>query len=153
MSKTIAYEETMGLSKTEARSILTERNLRATAPRVAVMRILAASDRPMSHSEVLEKLGSMDWDPATIYRNLVKLRESGIAPVVSRVDGIDRYVLQTEQEDIHHHPHFSCDDCGQLTCLPDNITNTAVLEGPWAKAVQQASVQLRGKCPECTVVL
>ena len=143
----------MGLSKTKARSLLTERNLRATAPRMAVMRALATANRPMSYSEVLDKLGEIDCDPATIYRNLVKLREAGIAPVVSRVDGIDRYILQTEQEDIHHHPHFSCDDCGQLTCLPDNITNAAVLEGPWAKAVEQASIQIRGKCPECTVSL
>ena len=139
----------MTISKNDIRSILTEHGLRTTAPRLAVLEILASAKRPLSHSEVLAKLGEIDWDPATIFRNLVKLKESGVAPVVSRVDGIDRYILKTKQDDVHHHPHFACDDCGLLTCLPDEITNTESIEGPWAKAIQQASVQLRGQCPDC----
>ena len=139
----------MTIAKTDIRSILTEHGLRATAPRLAVLRVLASATRPLSHSEVLVELGDMDWDPATIYRNLVKLRQEGIAPVVSRVDGIDRYRLRTEDAEHHHHPHFSCDDCGLLTCLPQSVTNAAALDGEWAKAVQQASVQLRGVCPNC----
>ena len=139
----------MTLSKDEIRTLLTEQSLRATAPRLAVIRVLANANKPMSHSEVLNTLGDMDWDPATIFRNLVKLREAGIAPVVSRADGIDRYILKTNQNDLHQHPHFACDDCGELTCLPGEITTSVELEGPWAKAIQQASVQLRGQCPEC----
>ena len=139
----------MTLSKDEIRTLLTEQSLRATAPRLAVIRVLANAKKPMSHSEVLNTLGEMDWDPATIFRNLVKLREAGIAPVVSRADGIDRYILKTNQNDMHQHPHFACDDCGELTCLPGEITTSVELEGPWAKAIQQASVQLRGQCPEC----
>lgn len=133
----------------DIRSILLEHNLRATAPRIAVMKVLSNSSRPLSHSEVLIELGNIEWDPATIFRNLVKLKTAGIAPVVSRADGIDRYVLNTEQTDVHQHPHFSCDDCGLLVCLPESVTNASVLNAPWAKAVQAASVQLSGQCPEC----
>ena len=142
-------KETVTLSKDQIRAMLTEHGLRATAPRLAVIRILNRVDKPISHSEVLNALGEMDWDPATIFRNLVKLREAGIAPVISRAGGIDRYILKTKQNDLHQHPHFACDDCGELTCLPDDVTNATSLEGAWAKAVQQASVQLRGQCPDC----
>ena len=45
----------MGLSKTKARSLLTERNLRTTAPRMVMS--CATANRPMSYSEVLDKLG------------------------------------------------------------------------------------------------
>ena len=45
-------------------------------------------------------LGETDWDPATIYRNLVKLKESGITSVVSRAAGIDRYAIADKQEEI-----------------------------------------------------
>lgn len=135
--------------KDKMRSLLASRNLRITAPRLGVLRVLADADRPLSYSEVLERIGDMDWDPATVYRNLVKLRDAGLAPIASRVNGIDRYMLRSEQRDVHNHPHFACDDCGQLTCLPDAITDATVLDGPWAKAVKQASVQLRGQCPDC----
>ena len=140
----------MSLSNDEIRSILSERGLRATAPRVAVYAALATSARPLSYSEVLDMLGPIDCDPATIYRNLIKLKDSGLAPVVSRIDGIDRYAVATEQEVEHKHPHFSCDDCGLLTCLPREIMNATILEGPWDKAIQEASIQLHGQCPNCS---
>lgn len=139
----------MTINKDEARRLLHESNLRATAPRVAVLQILAASRTPLSHTEVLELLGETDWDPATIYRNLVKLRDAGVAPVVSRVEGIDRYSLVRNQHDEHRHPHFICEDCGQIACLPAELTASMLLEGPWANSIQSAMVQLRGECPDC----
>ncbi|AWV90111.1 Fur family transcriptional regulator [Bradymonas sediminis] len=139
----------MTINKDEARRLLHESNLRATAPRVAVLQILASSRTPLSHTEVLELLGETDWDPATIYRNLVKLRDAGVAPVVSRVEGIDRYSLVRNQHDEHRHPHFICEDCGQIACLPAELTASMLLEGPWANSIQSAMVQLRGECPDC----
>lgn len=50
-----------------------------------MVRVLARSELPLSHTEVLGRLGDTDWDPAMIYRNLIKLRDAGVAPVVSRV--------------------------------------------------------------------
>ena len=139
----------MNLSTDEIRSILSEKGLRATAHRVAVYAVLAASARPLSNGEVLEKLGPIDCDPATVYRNLVKLKEAGLAPVVSRIGGIDRYAI-IRQTGEHNHPHFSCDDCGLLTCLPHEIMNASIIQGPWGKAIQDASIQLHGQCPDCS---
>ena len=83
----------MSITMHEARKLLHESALRATAPRLAVLRVLAEAPGPLSHTEVLDRLGETAWDPSTIYRNLVKLREAGVAPVVSRAEGIDRYAL------------------------------------------------------------
>ena len=96
----------MNITKDEARKVLHERGLRATAPRLAVLGVLSAAQNPLSHTEVLARLGPTDWDPATIYRNLVKLRDAGIAPVVSRAGGMDRYALAGPQDAGHHLPHF-----------------------------------------------
>ncbi|NVB37015.1 transcriptional repressor [Pseudenhygromyxa sp. WMMC2535] len=138
----------MSITKDEARALLRERELRATGPRIAVLCVLAVSERPLSHSDVLAELGDTDWDPATIYRNLVKLRDAGLAPV-SRVDGIDRYAFMREDGDEHHHPHFVCEDCGRVACLPAALTESLSMEGPWADSIKQAVVQLRGECPDC----
>ena len=139
------------MTKQEARTLLQENGLRGTAPRLAVLALLAEADSPLSHSEVLERLGETDWDPATIYRNLVKLRDAGIAPVVSRVDGIDRYAMAGAPGGGHAHPHFVCEDCGRVACLPVELTESMSMPGPWAASIETAMVQLRGECPDCRV--
>ena len=139
----------MSMTKDEARRLLREKTLRVTGPRLAVLQVLADAQNPLSHSEVLARLGETDWDPATIYRNLVKLRDAGVAPVVSRAQGIDRYAIAKEKGDGHRHPHFVCDDCGKIACLPAELTESLSIEGPWAASVKKAIVQLRGECPEC----
>ncbi len=140
-----------GISKDKARRLLREHGLRATSPRLAVLMLLSQAKTPLSHSQVVERLGETDWDPATIFRNLIKLRDVGIAPVVTRVGGVDRYAL-SGQDDVtndHQHPHFVCDDCGQVACLPAQLTVSMADDGPWAESVAQAMVQLRGACPDC----
>ncbi|MEM7246963.1 MAG: Fur family transcriptional regulator [Acidobacteriota bacterium] len=138
------------MTKEEARQLLQGNGLRATAPRLGVLAVLAKADRPLSHGEVLERLGETDWDPATTYRNLVKLRDAGIAPVVTRVDGVDRYALAGATEaGRHSHAHFVCDDCGVVACLPAELTESMSVPGPWAASVDGAMVQLQGECPDC----
>ena len=137
------------ITKEQARALLRSAGLRATVPRVAVLQLLAKTTQPLSHTEVVQQLLDGDWDPATIYRNLVKLREAGIALVVSRVDGVDRYVFSTSDKDAHRHAHFSCEYCGIVECLPDYITSAISLEGRWARSIEQAMIQIRGVCPDC----
>lgn len=139
----------MSMSKKEARKLLRERGLRATAPRLAVLCVLAEAESPLSHTEVLKRLGETDWDPTTIYRNLVRLRDAGVAPVVSRAKGIDRYALAAANDDDHRHPHFVCEDCGRVACLPAQLTASMSMDGPWATSIQNAVVHLSGECPEC----
>ena len=137
------------MTKNQARALLKDYNLRATGPRVAVVRVLAQAEMPLSNGEVLQRLGETDWDPATIYRNLVKLRETGVATVVSRAEGIDRYVLTAAGQQEHHHPHFICEDCGRVACLPEELIAWMKVQGRWSDSVRRAMVQLQGECPDC----
>lgn len=140
----------MALSKQKAKELLRDIGLRATAPRLAVLRTLHAADSPLSHTQVLAALGETDWDPATIYRNLVKLTDVGLAEIASRVEGIDRYAIAAPgTEHTHEHAHFVCEDCGRVACLPDQVTASITAEGPWEDSIRGATVQLRGACPDC----
>lgn len=139
----------MEITRDKAREILHESGLRATAPRLAVLRVLAESEGPLSCTDVLARLGDTDWDPATVFRNLVKLRDAGVAPVVARAEGIDRYALTAPEDDGHSHPHFVCEDCGRVACLPVELTASMSVDGPWALSVERASVEMRGHCPDC----
>lgn len=139
----------MSITEAEAREILHSRGLRVTRPRVAVLLVLADAALPLSHGDVLERLAASGWDPATVYRNLIKLRDAGIAPVVSRAEGIDRYAFAAEHGDDHRHPHFYCEECGQLACVPAELTISLTTDDRWAESVRRAMVQLRGACPDC----
>lgn len=139
--------------KFEIKDELRASGMRATAPRVAVVRALRSSRRPLSHAELVEQLGEDDWDRATIFRNLVKLEQSGWARIASRLGGITRYEATEpgENQSAHVHPHFSCRDCGLVTCLPD-ATLRLPQDPVWREALQGADLQLMGRCPSCREV-
>lgn len=141
----------MTLSKERARQLLRDHNLRTTAPRLAVVQLLAEQTHPLSHTEVLELLGDTDWDQATVYRNLIRLTEVGIARVVSRAEGMARYELSRgyATANSHNHPHFVCTDCGIVSCLPSNVSAQIQADGRWGPSIHEASVQLQGTCPDC----
>ena len=142
----------MSINQDEALALLKQRSLRATAPRLAVLISLSESKTPLSYSELLERLQGHPWDPTTIYRNLIKLNEHKIITVVSRIEGMNRYALLNENGDQHKHPHFICDDCGQISCLSNElqISLSTITDGDWVNSIANAVVQLRGECPKCS---
>ncbi len=139
----------MNTTQDKVEKLLKERGLRVTAPRLAVLGAIADAQSPVSHSQMLELLGDTDWDPATIYRNLVKLRDAELILVVNRANGIDRYALARTKGDQHSHPHFVCEDCGEVSCLPVELVPAETAAGRWNASVQKAAIQLRGECPDC----
>ena len=143
------YVSMTSMNEETARAQLRAHKLRVTAPRVAVLTALAEANHALSYTQMAQLLSDSSYDPATIYRNLIKLKESGLAKVVSRVDGVCLYKLSTADQDDHQHPHFICDDCGDISCLPIDFTTSMKLEGPWSKPVRLAQIQLRGECPDC----
>lgn len=135
------------MTRQEAKDLIHGAGLRATAPRVAVLRILTASPKPLSHSEVITALGSDEWDQATLYRNLLKLVEVDLARVASQMGGITRYEARAD-DDPHVHPHFSCQTCGRVECLPEAKLGGSV-EVRWHRSLEGSQLQLIGQCPDC----
>ena len=131
------------------RELIREAGLRVTAPRVAVLELLSNAGHPLSHREVVDSVGSVDWDRATLFRNLQKLVEVGLAEVTSRAGGIARYELKKEREATAHiHPHFACRDCGTVSCLPESSLS-APSDPRWRAAILDADFQVVGRCPDC----
>lgn len=140
----------MGFTADDAKRVLQGATLRVTSSRVAVVQALGDAKHPLSHSEVVRRLGDADCDQATVYRNLVKLRDAGVATIASRAEGIDRYALALPDAPDHRdHPHFVCKSCGRVACLPEKLVSSMSLDGAWAESIRTATVQLRGTCPDC----
>lgn len=122
--------------------------LRVTAPRLAVLQVLAEAARPLSHSEVVAKLGDdAPWDRATVYRNLVALVGVNLARVAGHAGGTCRYEIARDDEH-GPHPHFLCDDCGIVSCLPETEVITPK-KAKWGKALKGAELHFVGRCPSC----
>ena len=132
-----------------ARDLLRQHGLRATEPRLAVLQSLAEAEGPLSFTDLMGRGGTLRADRATVYRNLIRLCEVGIAVVAERLDGRDRYALASAHEGEHRHAHFLCQSCGRVNCLPAEVTALLVMDGPWGESIREAVVQLRGSCPDC----
>jgi len=138
------------LERDELKGLLRERGLRITASRVSVLGALAEAAHPVSHSELVQSQGEEVCDASTTFRTLKTLVEEGLAVVVSRVDGIDRYAFKgTDDAHGHEHAHFVCDSCEEVLCLPDSVAPIVSPGDRWAASVKTAQIELRGECPDC----
>jgi len=128
---------------------LREAGLRATAPRVAVLRVLETRSAPMSHAEVFEALAEDDWDRATIWRNLTDLAEASILRRTD-VDHVWRFELLDADHKDATHPHFVCTACGIVECVDDiEVSVQRRAKVPRAVRRREVEVQLRGVCDDC----
>ncbi|APR76078.1 Zinc uptake regulation protein ZUR [Minicystis rosea] len=130
----------------DLRQLLIDRSLRVTEQRMTVLRELAKLRIPISHPELTERLSGADLDRATIYRNLLSLTEAGLLVKTQLGDNVWRFELpHTTSAEHGAHPHFVCNDCGTVACLPASAVS---LRGE-AIRNKVAEVQLRGQCATC----
>ncbi len=139
------------LSVQQLRARLHACGLRATLPRIAVLGQLTAAEGPRSHAELTDALTAQGFDRATVYRNLIDLTDAGL---VSRTDlGDHRWRFELKRA--HHardphHPHFICEGCGSIACLPEaSVELHAVRGAPKALRYKSVQVQVRGLCNGC----
>jgi len=134
-----------------ARELLQEEGLRCTASRLAVLRRLGDSGRPVSHNEVADELEGEGFDRSTIYRCLMDLSDAGIAIRMDLGDHTWRFgLLRNHESGAHQHPHFLCVDCGQAVCLPGvEVRVVGPKDGGRALISDISEVVLRGKCATC----
>jgi Fur family ferric uptake transcriptional regulator len=130
----------------DLRQLLMDEGIRVTEQRMVILRELARLRVPASHPELTERLAGVGLDRATIYRNLLSLTEAGLLVKTQLGDNVWRFQLPLERSTEHGaHPHFVCNDCGDVACLPDSAVT---LRGE-AVRNQVAEVQLRGRCVAC----
>ena len=130
----------------DLRQLLVDKSIRVTGQRMAVLRELARLRIPTSHAELTERLAGPGLDRATIYRNLLSLTEAGLLVRTQLGDGVWRFELPNTQSTEHNtHPHFVCNDCGEVLCLPRSAVALRAETG----SNEVTEIQLRGRCAAC----
>jgi len=136
----------------EYRETLRGAGLRATAPRVAVLRHVSLSVSPLSHGDVADALSSEGVDRATVYRNLIDLTEAGLLHRADLGDHVWRFTVPNRRHAPQRpdHPHFICNNCGAVECLPeDAVAVRTHRRTPLALRQSGLQIQIRGLCDDC----
>lgn len=120
---------------------------RATPARIAVLKLLEAAERALSHREIEEALGA-GFDRVTLYRVLDWAVEAGLAHRITDVERVFRFSLAAPDAAAHgEHAHFRCDCCGKVFCLADIPAPQPTLPAGFAgRAVEYC---ITGQCARC----
>ena len=134
-----------------AKQILRDVPLRATAARVAVLKLLKAEKVPMSHSEVVESLSEFGFDQSTLFRCLNEIADAGLVTRLDLGDQTRRFELRRSSGEAEFtHPHFMCVDCGELKCMNDFSVQILPSRGPRRNRLGTITeIMIRGHCGNC----
>jgi Fur family ferric uptake transcriptional regulator len=126
--------------------------LHLTIPRAAVLRVLTASDTPLSHAEVVDRLEGEGVRPATIYGNLQSLASAGILRRIDFGDHIWRFELAPSRKARYSRERLSfvCSECGSVSRLAGTtVTLKPSPDAPRCVSEGLVETQLRGVCDRC----
>lgn len=134
-----------------AKQALRDAALRATAARVAVLKVLATAGAPLSHAEVVEALDEFGFDQSTLFRCLNEIADAGLVSRLDLGDQTRRFELRSDGGKVEFtHPHFMCVDCGELTCMNDFSVQITPSRGPRRdKLGTVTEIMIRGHCGNC----
>ena len=137
-----------GTQGIDAAAWLREHDLRATHGRVAIVRLLDASEVPLTLADIHEKVRAKGCDFATVFRFISILEEKELVQRVAWIDGPTRHEIR----DGHHHHHYLiCRTCHKVEpideCVVERFEDQIAKERGYAGLSH--SLQLSGVCPQC----
>lgn len=133
------------------RNLLHEARLRSTPSRIAVLELLIEAQGPLSHADVATQLAERGFDRATLYRNLIDFVDAGLASRADRGDHIWRFEFKRPSSHPENaHPHFVCNDCGTVSCLPEMPLPVSSASSDGKAIIGTVSeIVIKGQCQEC----
>lgn len=136
----------------EVRRSLTDRDIRYTSGRQAVVTALHMARGPRSAAELNDHLTTIPL--SSLYRSLTVLSDGGVLSRHHDTDGLARYEL-AEWLTGHHH-HIICLDCGEVEDISLGAEQEHSLESLASGIASQAGYELEGHvleveglCGEC----
>lgn len=130
-------------------AILREHDIKPTAMRILLVRLLMAQEHPLSAQDMEDAL--VTADRSTISRTLTLFTEHRLVHTISDGSGSVKYEIchshgsHTEHDD--RHPHFHCTRCGSTFCLEASIPEISLPDG---YKPESANFIITGLCPRCS---
>ncbi|MDG1480657.1 MAG: transcriptional repressor [Myxococcota bacterium] len=124
--------------------------MRSTAARIAVLVALHEQKGPMTHEQVMATLPAGAFDKASVWRILSDLTDCSMLRRMDLGDRIWRYELQDACRTVtDDHPHFLCEACGNVSCLPPLEVRARNGTLPAVLLNAEFHVRVMGRCATC----
>jgi Fe2+ or Zn2+ uptake regulation protein len=122
--------------------------MRQTPQREAILRVLQASDRPLTVEEIWAGMAQQRSGLPTVYRNLERFVQEGWVESLLGQDQVMRFV---RCHSIHHHHHLSCDRCGRTVEVDicGIEPSLAGMEQRTGFRITRHQLHVFGICPRC----
>ena len=136
------------MDDTALTELMSRHDIRPTANRILILRMLQRESRPLSLGELEDRLPLID--KSNISRTLTVFRSRHLVHVLESGDEVMRYELclsHSEDADDDMHVHFYCEQCHRTFCLSDLAIPT--VEIPAGYQARTATYLVKGLCPEC----
>ena len=135
---------------TDIEELFAQHEIRPTANRLIMARALSEASHPLSLSDLVQKIPSID--KSGIFRTLTIFRQQHLVHVLE--DGGDgvKYELchghsDTSGRDDDMHVHFYCEACHQTYCLEE--TPIPLVTTPEGFFIKSVNYMMKGICPKC----
>jgi len=148
MSSTHKLEEILA----QAEQLCVDRGLRLTETRNQVLRLLCASEKPLSAYDLLDQLSELNHNrpaPPTVYRALDFLLEQGLA---HKLESLSAFVGCSHPQHPHASQFLICVDCGGVNEMENSRLNENV-EVACAEhgfTPTHPVIELVGVCAQCS---
>lgn len=121
--------------------------IRTTKSVKALLAIFKEHNVAFSSAHLVEML-KMQMNKTTVYRALERLEDEGLLHSFIGKDGLKWFAkckACSSQNHTDNHPHFQCNTCGKVECLPLGF------DLPYLPKYQidSANLILTGKCKKC----
>lgn len=127
---------------------LTKRDIKPTAMRELVLKVLTDQTTAISLSELEIKFGKADR--VTLYRTLKTFEENKLIHSIDDGTGSVKYALcldTCECNPADLHVHFKCEKCKKTYCLNEVPVPEIIL--PVGFRLNSINMVVKGKCPGC----
>ncbi len=122
--------------------------IRPTPARCLILSLLLEAGHPLSQARLAADPRAEGLDRVTIYRSFGTLLKAQLLHRVQGSDGAWRFCAHRidEQRCPGGHPHFMCERCGLMICLPGALPWVQLPEG---FSVKEKQLLLSGLCLDC----
>ena len=130
-------------------SLLRKAGMKITPGHLEILSIISKVKKPISSQDIIDIVGER-LDPATVYRCMTKLKNSGIIRQIDLRQNHAHY----EFFDMAHHHHIICLECGKIEditgCNLEDMNKRILEQVKQFSQIRTHSLEFYGLCKVCS---
>lgn len=136
------------MEETSLLTLFERHGVRPTANRVLVARALECAARPLTLTELVDEVRTID--KSNVFRALSAFKDHHLVHVIEDGGAAVRYEIcnsEQENDDVDLHVHFYCERCHRTFCLEHTPVPPVKLPDGFLR--HTANYVIKGLCPDC----